>query len=90
LAASEQLQDAHVSPLPNDDEPRQPDTESGEDRTPSQRQGGADDADVGSLSSVFGRAPLTRCLAMRRGAYANWVVRTIVTPDGVREVFGPP
>ncbi|CAI7801519.1 unnamed protein product [Closterium sp. NIES-53] len=36
---------------------------------------------------MFGRVPLTRCLAMRRGAYDNWVVRTIVTPDGVKEVI---
>lgn len=33
---------------------------------------------------------LHRSLAMRREAYTDWFVREVETPEGRKEIFGPP
>ena len=43
-----------------------------------------------TFADNFGKPPISRCLAMKRGAYEDWQVRTVMTPEGPREVFGPP
>ena len=74
------------APLPDDTRQPGAEPEDSTDRRGSRREGAGD----GDLHSLALRAPLTRCLAMRLGAYENWVVRTVITPEGIKEVFGPP